>query len=165
MEQPPETDVRWLSEDEQALWRHLLSVEARLHDRLDRDLKAAHGLSIAEYAVLVHLSESDPTGLRMSDLADLLVLSRSGLTRRIDSMVRAGLVARGACPADGRGSMAQLTPCGRQRLAEAAPTHVAGVRRYLIDVIGDLSGLATGLDRVDEALGTPPAGPSGCPGG
>jgi DNA-binding MarR family transcriptional regulator len=147
--------VEWLSDFEQRLWRHLLGVEARLHDRLDRELRDGHGLTLAEYAVLVHLSESGPEGLRMSDLAELLVLSRSGLTRRIDGLVRAGLVTRRACPADGRGSMAQLTAKGRERLSEAAPTHVAGVRRFVIDAIGDLDGLAAGLARVDDALAQP----------
>lgn len=146
--------VRWLSDTEQAVWRQLLCVEARLHDRLDRELREAHGLTLGEYAVLVHLSEAGPEGLRMSDLAELLGLSRSGLTRRIDGLVKAGVVIRHSCPNDGRGSMAQLTATGGDRLAEAAPTHVAGVRRYLIDVLGgDLGALSEGLRRVEEALG------------
>ncbi len=153
---PPETSsasVRWLSDGEQEVWRQLLAVEARLHDRLDRELRDAHGVTLGEYAVLVHLSEAGPGGLRMSDLADRLGLSRSGLTRRIDGLVRAGMVTRHSCPNDGRGSMAQLTGTGAERLAEAAPTHVSGVRRYLIDVLGgDLAGLAEGLRRVEEAL-------------
>ncbi|MDA8045148.1 MAG: MarR family transcriptional regulator [Actinomycetota bacterium] len=148
--------TEWLSDDEQALWRRLLSVEARLQDRLDRDLRAGHGLTLGEYAVLVHVSESGPGGLRMSDLAARLLLSRSGLTRRVDSMVRAGLVERRSCPADGRGAMAQLTPLGQARLAEAAPTHVEGVRRYLLDPLADrLDGLSWGLEEVDRALGEP----------
>ncbi len=148
-----EAPVRWLSTEEQQVWRHLLGVESRLHDRLDRELRAAHRLNLGEYAVLVNLSEAGPAGLRMSDLAELLLLSRSGLTRRIDALEKAGLVARRSCPNDGRGSMAQLTQLGAERLDEAAPTHVAGVRRYLIDALGDdLGGLARGLARVEEAL-------------
>jgi DNA-binding MarR family transcriptional regulator len=143
-----------LSEDEQALWRRLLGVQARLQVRLDEELRQAHGLSLAEYECLVHLSEAGPMGARMSDLADQLLLSRSGLTRRIDSMVRAGLVERRSCPADGRGQYAVLTDLGSARLAEAAPTHVAGVRRYLIDTFdGKLSGLSDGLRRIEGALG------------
>ncbi|HET9076571.1 MAG TPA: MarR family transcriptional regulator [Acidimicrobiales bacterium] len=153
LEPPPRARVRWLTAEEQQVWRRLLSVESRLRDRLDRDLREAHALTLGEYEVLVHLSEAGPTGVRMSDLAELLLLSRSGLTRRIDSLVRAGLVARRSCPVDGRGSMAELTVGGRSRLAEAAPTHVAGVRRYLIDVLGGhIEGLAGGLSRVEEAL-------------
>lgn len=146
-------EAQWLNEREQAIWRQLLCVEAHLQDRLDQDLREAHKLSLAEYDVLVHLSEAGTDGLRMSDLADRLLLSRSGLTRRIDGMVRAGLVERRSCPADGRGAMASLTPDGATRLAEAAPTHVAGVRRYLLEPVGgDLSGLGDGLRRVQAAL-------------
>ena len=153
LEPPPATTVRWLSDEEQQVWRRLLSVESRLTDRLDHDLRVAHGLTIGEYAVLVHLAEAGPGGLRMSDLADLLLLSRSGLTRRIDALVKAGLVTRRSCPNDGRGSMAQLTAQGSRRLAEAAPTHVAGVRRYLIDVLGPgIAGLREGLERIQAAL-------------
>jgi DNA-binding MarR family transcriptional regulator len=148
----PEAPVKWLTAQEQQVWRRLIGIESRLHDRLDRDLREAHGLTLGEYEVLVHLSEAGPGGLRMSDLADLLLLSRSGLTRRVDSLVKAGLVTRRSCPADGRGSMAQLTATGRRRLAQAAPTHVAGVRRYLIDALGDICGLTAGLARVEEAL-------------
>lgn len=136
------------------MWRQLLCVESHLEDRLDVELREGHELSLAEYGVLVNLSEAGPQGLRMSELAERLLLSRSGLTRRIDSMVRAGLVERRSCPNDGRGSFASLTPAGASRLEEAAPTHVAGVRRYLIDALGgDLSGLASGLSRIQAALG------------
>lgn len=159
-------DGAWLSDDEQAVWRHLLSVQSRLQDRLDQELREGHKLTLAEYGVLVNLSESGPGGIRMSELAERLLLSRSGLTRRVDSMVRAGLVERRSCPADGRGAMALLTKAGRNRLAEAAPTHVAGVRRYLIDTLGgDLSGLSSGLERIDQALGDPGDSLRGaCPG-
>ena len=160
LEPPAAAPVRWLSTGEQELWRRLLSVESRLQERLDGELREAHRLNLGEYAVLVHLSEAGPGGLRMSDLADLLLLSRSGLTRRIDALVKAGLVGRRSCPNDGRGSMAQLTSLGAQRLAEAAPTHVAGVRRYLIDALGaDIGGLARGLDRIEDALDSPDEGP------
>lgn len=140
------------------MWRQLLCVESHLQDRLDQELREAHQLTLAEYGVLVHLSEAGPDGLRMSDLADRLLLSRSGLTRRIDSMVRAGLVERNSCPADGRGAMAVLTADGAARLAEAAPTHVAGVRRYLVNALGgDLSGLEAGLMLIQAALERPAA--------
>ena len=148
--------VTWLNEEEQTLWRRLLSVQTRLQERLDEELRRAHGLSLAEYECLVHLSEGGPQGIRMSDLAAQLLLSRSGLTRRIDSMERSGLVERRSCPADGRGQYATLTGLGAARLAEAAPTHVAGVRRYLIDTFcGDLSGLCNGLGRIEHALDGP----------
>jgi DNA-binding MarR family transcriptional regulator len=159
---PEPVAVRWLSDDEQAVWRRLLRVHSHLQYRLDQELRAASRLSLSEYEVLVHLSEAGPFGARMSDLADRLLLSRSGLTRRIDAMVRSGLVERGSCPEDGRGAMARLTELGAARLADSAPTHVAGVRRYLIDVLdGELSGLSAGLARIEAALGLP-GGDEGC---
>ena len=155
--------VKWLDRDEQGVWRRLLSVNAHLQERLDQELRETHGLNLSEYEVLVQLSEAGPEGLRMSDLADRLLLSRSGLTRRIDGMVRSGLVERGACPADRRGAMARLTALGATRLAEAAPTHVAGVRRYLIDPVAtDLGALSAGLARIEDAIGCP-VGEVACP--
>lgn len=142
----------WLTDAEQQVWRHLLVVECRLRERLDQDLRNSHGLSLNDYEVLVHLSEAAEGSLRMSDLAERLLISRSGLTRRVDGLVRDGWVIRRACPKDGRGSLAELTPAGLQLLREAAPTHVAGVRQYLIDALGSLDGLASGLARVERAL-------------
>jgi DNA-binding MarR family transcriptional regulator len=146
--------ARWLDDSEQGVWRSLLSIQRRLEDRLDQDLRAAHGLSLNDYEVLVHLSEAPQYALRMSELADRLLLSRSGLTRRIDGLVRGGLVARRVCPSDGRGSLAQLTPAGAERLGQAAPTHVEGVRRYLIDVIGceRLDAVGRGVREIEDAL-------------
>lgn len=146
-------EVLWLTEMEQEVWRRLLAVESRLRDRLDSELRSAHDLSLGDYAVLVHLSEAPGQALRMSELADRLAISRSGLTRRVDAMERRGLVRRRACPDDGRGSMAELTPAGFRLLQKSAPTHVSGVRRYLVDALGDLRGLAGGLARIEEALG------------
>jgi DNA-binding MarR family transcriptional regulator len=145
--------VVWLTDSEQEVWRRLLAVESRLRDRLDSELRSAHYVSLGDYAVLVNLSEVVGLALRMSELADRLVISRSGLTRRVDAMERRGLVRRRPCPDDGRGSMAELTPAGLGLLRQAAPTHVAGVRRYLVDALGDLQGLAGGLARVEAALG------------
>jgi DNA-binding MarR family transcriptional regulator len=153
--------VAWLSRSEQLVWRQLLSVECRLRERLDHDLRAGPGLTLGEYEVLVHLSETNGAALRMSELADRLLLSRSGLTRRVDGLVRAGLVSRRPCDDDGRGALAALTPAGREVLELAAPVHVAGVRRYLLDPVagphgldgsGGLAGLADGLARVEQAL-------------
>jgi DNA-binding MarR family transcriptional regulator len=153
----------WLTEYEQGLWRRLLAAECRLREKLDHELQESHGLTIGDYDVLVHLSEAEGGSLRMSELAERLLLSRSGLTRRVDGLVRAGWVERKACPDDGRGSLAVLTRTGLDLLRSAAPTHVSGVRRYLIDPLADIAGLG-GLDRglaaVEDALGTPPAEPA-----
>lgn len=145
----------WLDQGEQEVWRRLLAAEARLRDRLDRDLREGHGLSLGDYDVLVHLSEAPGRCLRMSELADRLLLSRSGLTRRVDGLVREGWVARRACPDDRRGSLAELTDLGFEVLRHAAVTHVAGVRRYLVDALGALGGMAAlsrGLEPVERAL-------------
>jgi DNA-binding MarR family transcriptional regulator len=146
-----EPDI-WLSDREQVLWRRLLTVEFRLRERLDHELRSGHGISLGDYAVLVNLSEAPGHSLRMSDLAERILLSRSGLTRRVDALVKRGLVTRQSCPADGRGSMAELTSAGAELLGEAASTHVAGVREYLIDALGSLDGLSPGLARIETAL-------------
>jgi DNA-binding MarR family transcriptional regulator len=125
--------VRWLDEDEMRAWRRLMQIRFQLMGTLDRELQAAHGISMADYEVLITISDAGDKGLRMTDLAESLLLSPSGLTRRLDGLVRDGLVARQSCPSDRRGSYAVLTPEGRRRLEEAAPTHVDGVRRHFID--------------------------------
>src|SRR5690349_11615360 len=99
---------------------------------LDTELQAEHGLSLAEYEVLVGLSEAEDRAMRMNDLAALLHLSPSGLTRRLDALVRRGWVRRERCPSDRRGSLAVLTDEGFKRLEAAAPTHVRGVRQHFI---------------------------------
>ena len=152
----------WLSDVEQRVWRRLLSVDCRLRERLDHELQADSGLTLGEYDVLVHLSEAPGRTLRMSDLAGRLLLSRSGLTRRVDGLVKAGVVARRPCDDDGRGALAELTPAGWELLERAAPRHVAGIRRDLLGPLSQpdepdgpagLAGLARGLARIERALG------------
>jgi DNA-binding MarR family transcriptional regulator len=140
------------------VWRSLLAVHANLLGRLDGELRRDCGLSLADYDVLVALSESDGGALRMTELAGRVMLSPSGLTRRVDRLVGRRLVARRACPSDGRGSLAALTPDGWEQLRVAAPVHVAGVRRYLIDVLprSALEGLGLGLAAVTAAIAAAP---------
>jgi DNA-binding MarR family transcriptional regulator len=140
----------WLNAVEMRAWRGLLRAQALVLTRLDEELLAAHHLSMAEYEVLVHLAAAPGGALRMSELAERALVSRSGLTRRVDGMAAAGLVERRSCPSDRRGTFAVLTEAGRARLAEAAPTHVAGVRRHFLDHLGaeELVGLADALDAV-----------------
>ena len=141
----------WLSETEQRSWRTLIDVTTGVLATLDNELRAEHGLSLGEYEVLVHLSEAPEGSLRMTDLAGALRLSPSGITRRIDGLVRAGLVERRQCPSDRRGSNAVLTTDGLRRLEKAAPSHVRGVRAYFIDQLTEkeLANLAAALARVD----------------
>lgn len=125
--------TRWLDPDEMRAWRAFVDAQAAVTAGTEADLMAAHGLSAGEYGVLVTLSESPDDGARMCDLAAALHLSPSGLTRRIDAMVRSGLVRREPSPEDRRVMRAVLTPEGRERLERAAPDHVASVRRHFVD--------------------------------
>jgi DNA-binding MarR family transcriptional regulator len=104
--------------------------------------------------VLVNLSEAPERSLRMAELAERLRLSPSGLTRRLDGLVRDGMVERRKCPSDGRGSLARLTDDGMAWLEAAAPTHVAGVRRYFVDPLdgAQRQALAESLAVIEAAL-------------
>jgi DNA-binding MarR family transcriptional regulator len=146
--------VTWLSEYEHDAWRVMVAVHARLVSRLDAELQATHAISLRDYEVLMHLSEADGASLRMVELADLLVVSPSGLTRRLDGLVRDGLVRRQACLSDRRGTLAVLSEAGWAVLEEAAPTHLAGVRRYVFDPLDDdqLQRLTEGLRLIRTAL-------------
>ena len=132
-------------------WRALIQVTTGVMATLDGELRAEHGLSLGEYEVLVHLSEEPDHSMRMTDLAGRLRLSPSGITRRVDGLVRAGLVERRQCPSDRRGSNAVLTAVGMRRLRAAAPTHVRGVRAHFIDQLSarELANLASALSSVD----------------
>jgi DNA-binding MarR family transcriptional regulator len=113
-------------------WRGLLRVHAGLIKELDAELEREHGLPLSSYEVLLHLDNAPDRRLRMSELADSVLLSRSGLTRLVDRLERDGLIERASCPSDARGSFAVLTPRGRAALRRAAPTHIAGIRdRFL----------------------------------
>ncbi len=143
-------ETRWLTPEEMRAWRALLGAQHRLNRALDLELQAAHGTSVHDHEVLIILSEQPGGACRMADLADLLTLSRSGLTRRVDRMAEAGLVARERCSSDGRGVFARITPDGRRALEEATPVHVAGVRRHFVDVLepAELVLLAEALEKV-----------------
>jgi DNA-binding MarR family transcriptional regulator len=144
----------WLDAGQQRSWRAYLVGTTLLMDRLDRELREQHGLSLPEYEILVRLSEADHHRLRMAQLADSLSHSRSRVTHTIGRMEQAGLVARDACISDGRGVEAVLTPRGRSALEAAAPTHVGGVRRLLVDLVADQDFEAVGrvFDAVSDAL-------------
>ncbi len=108
-----------------------------LSDQLEDELREAHGLSLAEYEILVRLSESDERQLRMAQLAGALAHSRSRVTHTVSRMERRGLVERCNSPDDRRGVLARLTPAGWALLQEAAHTHVSGVRAHLVDLASD----------------------------
>jgi DNA-binding MarR family transcriptional regulator len=142
--------------DEPALrvWRAFLQASVLLPRRLDEELQAAHGLSLAEYDTLLHIANAPDRRVRMSVLADRVLLSRSGITRLVDRLVANGMVERWACPTDARGAEAVLTGSGLDRLREAAKTHVAGIERHFLAPLDatDREAIEHGLGRVAEAL-------------
>ena len=106
-----------LSRRELAAWRGLLRTHARVLAELDAELEPAHGLAVPEYEVLLVLTQNGDKHLRMSELADAALLTRSGMTRLVDRLERQGLVRRERCAADGRGTYAVITPEGAARFA------------------------------------------------
>ncbi|MCK9893740.1 MarR family winged helix-turn-helix transcriptional regulator [Frankia sp. AgB32] len=127
-----ETDVDWVDARGMRAWRSLLQAHAHITRVLEAELEAAHQLPLASYDVLVQLAEAPGRELRMSELAQAVLLSRSGLTRLVDRMEREGLVVRRACPSDARGTLATLTPAGLDRLRDASGTHLKGVGRHVL---------------------------------
>ena len=125
--------TRQLTQTELDAWRGFLAAHADLRSRLDAELISAHGLSLAAYDALLFLHRAPGHRLRMTDLGSQVLFSPSGVTRLIDRLERLGLVRRVAGPSDGRERMAELTERGIERLREAAPTHVAGIRRSFVD--------------------------------
>jgi DNA-binding MarR family transcriptional regulator len=136
------------------VWRAFIQTHARLIHKLDEELQAAHGLSLAEYDALLQLVNAPDRRLRMSALADRVLLSRSGITRLVDRLEAAGMVERTACATDARGSMAAITHLGVTRLRAASKTHLEGVRRYFLDVIAadDQAVMQRSLERVANGL-------------
>ncbi len=127
--------TRWLSEGEQQSWRAWLDMSRLLPDRLSRDLNSEHGLSIADYEILVQLSENPDRRIRMSELAERTLSSRSRLTHQCDRLTKRGLMTREPCADDGRGSWAVLTQEGWEKIVTAAPDHVESVREHLVDLL------------------------------
>jgi DNA-binding MarR family transcriptional regulator len=126
--------VRWLDADEMRAWRAYVETVVELTAALEADL-GPHDLTLGDYQVLVFLSEADERAMRMCDLATQLQLSPSGLTRRLDGLVRAGLVARQPSESDRRVMLAVLTASGAAALDRAAPTHASSVRNRIFDRI------------------------------
>lgn len=134
-------------------WRAFIETVGDLMSALEADL-AVHDMTAGDYQVLVHLSEQPDRSMRMCDLAGVLQLSPSGLTRRLDGLVTRGLVARSQSPQDGRVSLAVLTSSGRRELERIAPHHVESVRKHLIDGVAadDLAAFARVFEAVRAGL-------------
>ena len=121
-----------LTERQLAAWRGLLRVHAALVKALDAELVAEHDLPLSSYEVLITLRCSPGQRCRMAELADRVLLSRSGMTRLVDRLEREGLLVRDTCSSDGRGCFAVLTEAGEAVVARARPTHLEGVRRRFL---------------------------------
>jgi DNA-binding MarR family transcriptional regulator len=119
--------------EHRAAWYGFLRAHTEIVERLDTELEAAHGLALRSYDVLVQLSQEEAGELRMFELADEVVISRSGLTRLAERLERRGFVERRRGDRDPRMTFVRITPAGLDKLAEATPTHVEGVRRLFLD--------------------------------
>jgi DNA-binding MarR family transcriptional regulator len=147
-------EPRWLTEAELRSWRAYVIGSERLRQRLNTELQDSHNLPLADYEVLVRLSEQEDNKMRMTQLADEVAQSKSRLSHQISRLEQAGLVRRTHCPNDARGVLAELTDTGMRQLRQAAPTHVEGVRDHLIDLISpeERATLATVFERVQRHL-------------
>lgn len=136
-----------------AAWRAFLGAHARVTRVLDAELSAECNLPLGSYEVLLHLHNAPNYQLRMSELAERVLLSRSGLTRLVDRLASDGLLTRESCATDHRVTYATLTDAGYDRLKKAAPTHLRGVREHMVDVLTpqELKVLAAALGRVAAA--------------
>ena len=164
----PVAAPRWLDADEQRTWRAWLLSTQLLQDRLDRELTSRTGISSTYYEILVQLSEIPGREMRMSQLAERCLSSRSRLSHAVSRLEERGWVRRQVCPDDGRGQLAVLTEVGLAAMEAAAPVHVESVRAAMFDQLSPAQQAA--LQDVGEtlvrSLGGPPAGtPVHCPAG
>jgi DNA-binding MarR family transcriptional regulator len=141
----PEADnAAPFSPTELAAWRGMLEVNAQVTTALDAQMRGEHGLSVSSYEVLMFLAEEPDRRLRMSQIADRVLLSRSGLTRLVDRLVQLGYVTRCAAEADGRGSYAELTDTGLEKFTAAQSTHREGVRAFFLSRLSTTDAVVLG---------------------
>lgn len=146
--------TKWLTPPEMAAWRSFIDTTGDLLRAIEKDLEP-FGLDRGDYQLLAMLSEAPENELRMCDLAESLRLTRSGLTRRMEGVLKKKLVSRVQSKEDGRVAYAQLTPKGMELLKEAAPEHLESVRRYMIDVLTptEIKAIATAFTKIAGNLG------------
>lgn len=135
-----------------AAWSAFLRAHARVVRELERELQVEQRMALTDYDVLVQLANADDRRLRMSELADRLLLSRSGATRLVDRLVAQGLVERVMCDVDRRGQWASLTDAGYERLRQASPTHLRGVAEHFLDRLSadELAAMERVFTRLDD---------------
>lgn len=127
------TETRWLNDREQRAWRGYLAMHAQLTSRMHRQLQADSGLSLADFDVLVQLTDRTDARARVLELAEALQWEKSRLSHHLARMQRRGLVTREECPDDARGAYVVLTGEGRRAIERAAPAHVDTVRDLVFD--------------------------------
>jgi DNA-binding MarR family transcriptional regulator len=139
-----------LSDVEARAWQALLHAHHDIVEALDRELRDAHGITFGEYDVLLRLGRAPDRALRMSDLADRVMLSASGVTRLVDRLAVRGLLERRTEPADARVALASLTIEGSRLLRRAARTHLLGIRTHFTSRLTEaqLRAVAAGLEQV-----------------
>ncbi len=151
--------IRWLTEEEQRAWRGLLRMTSQLNARMNRQLLQDYGVSLADYDVLVVLSEAPEGRLRVFEIADALAWEQSRVSHQLARMQRRGLITREGCATDARGAFAVLTTAGRAAIERAAPAHVEQVRQLVFDdlsheQVSALTEITTRvLDRLAETAG------------
>lgn len=145
-------------------WRAFLQAHARVARRLDEELRAEHDLSVAEYDTLLNIAEAPGRRIRMRQLAERVVLSKSGITRLIDRLVADGLVERSSCVSDARGAEAVLTDAGLVRLRSASRTHLRGIADHFIDVLDEdqLEAVEAAMQAVADRAGAGVTDPGRC---
>ena len=146
--------TRWLSDEQQQDWRAYIVGTTLLLDTLDRELRQAHGIALAEYEILVRLSEFADRRLRMAQIASSVQHSRSRVTHTVARMEKAGWIERREATGDGRGVDAVMTDAGWELLQAAAHTHVTGVREHFVDLASpeDFAALGRVMKSVADKL-------------
>ncbi len=148
--------TKWLNPAEMAAWRTFIETSGDLMRAIEKDL-APFGLDRGDYQLLAMLSEAPDQRLRMCDLADSLRLTRSGLTRRMDGVLKKKLVSRVQSEEDGRAAYASLTPKGFELLKQVAPEHLESVRRLMIDLLSptEIKAIASAFSKISKNLAEP----------
>ena len=138
-----------------APWRAMLMAHSKVWHRLDEDLRRSHDLTLPEYECLLFLVEAPGQRLRMGEIADRVLLSKSGVTRMVDRLVADGLVERTSCSTDARGAEASLTGLGLDRMRAASRTHLRGIDEYFLSALDpeQLAVIEQAMSAVDAHAG------------